>query len=163
MTNSLKVKTLHDTEAKLVDHVNNRDSWWASTIDNGSLFKISSGGNKGTDGTLKVGAVVLHGQSACSQLSYGRPPPQRPAPLARAALWGQEVSPRRLDTNARLRWRSTACPEVADPAAFDRPGDHLLVHGAGARRRRPAFPEHQASSPTRLPFRPLRRVCAVAW
>ena len=29
LTNLLKVKTLHDTEAKLVERVSNKDSWWA--------------------------------------------------------------------------------------------------------------------------------------
>jgi hypothetical protein len=52
-----------------VERVNGRDSWWASTVENGSLFKISSGGNKGTDGTLKLGAVVRHGQSALLALA----------------------------------------------------------------------------------------------
>ena len=54
----LKVKTQYDSEARLVARVNGRDSWWASTVENGSLFKISSGGNRGQ--TLAIGDVVTY-------------------------------------------------------------------------------------------------------
>ena len=41
-----------------MSRVNGKDSWWAAAVENGSLFKLPSGGNRGH--TLAVGDVVTY-------------------------------------------------------------------------------------------------------
>ena len=54
----LKLKTQYDAEAKIVRKHGKRDSWWASTFENGTLFKLASGGDRGR--VLEPGAVVTY-------------------------------------------------------------------------------------------------------
>lgn len=54
----LKLKRQHDSEARLEQRVRSKDSWWASTVEHGSLFKVSSGG--AGRHTLEAGAVITY-------------------------------------------------------------------------------------------------------
>ena len=77
-----------------MERVNNKDSWWASDVDSGSLFKVSS-----NNWTVKLGDAAQHGDSAptVTHRHRGLPPACR------------------FDTNAGLRRRSTACQQSPMP------------------------------------------------
>ena len=73
---------------------------------------------------LGAGRAPQHGPKSrvCSHRCR-HPTPQRSTRLLRATLWAREESPRRLDAEERLRWRSNALSKVATSlAAFDDPG-----------------------------------------